>query len=147
MTCYLIGYFISSSLISQSSLRNEVSLNNKGKIKGEIAGLIPNQAPYGLTSVAPDRWVVWDLADNQFLLNGDGEVMGNVNGLDPWNLNAFYILLNNKIYDWDLNLKYDLIANGAEVMVAMNHGVLMTNEKGETYLNNVSVSSVSSTIH
>ncbi len=110
-----------------------VKLNNKAKVKGEISGLVPNQNPYyGIKSVAPDRWVVSDLAGNKFLLNGEGEVMGNVNGLNLENLNAFYILMNNKIYDWDLNVKYDMAANKATTVQQMNHGVLMTNEDGET---------------
>ena len=115
------------------SAKKMVSMSNKGKVKREITGIIPNQAPEDLKCVAPDRWVATDLAGNKFLLNGNGEIIGNVNGLDLENLNAFYLLMNGKIYDWDLNLQYDLTANEVEISAEMNHGVLMAKKNGETF--------------
>ncbi len=111
-----------------------VSLDNNGKVKGVIDGLVANQAPELPELVATNRWVVKDLAGNQYLLNEAGEVLGNVNGLDLNDLNPNYIVLNDKIYDWDLNLKYNVSANDASILQKMEHGVLMTNDDGETLL-------------
>lgn len=108
-----------------------VSLGNNGKVKGEVK-LIDNQAPELPKLVANNRWIVSDLAGNQFLLNEKGDVMANVTALESYN--ASFILFNNKIYDWDLNEKYDLLENDAEVVRTLDHALLMTNEDGETLL-------------
>ena len=45
-----------------------------------------------------------------------------------------YFVLNNKIYDWDLNVKYDMHENKIESKVELAHSILMTNEDGATLL-------------
>lgn len=127
----VVVYFEDERVDYSTTARKLVSLSNKGKIKGEV-NLIDNQAPVAPELVANNRWIVSDLAGNKFLLNEEGDVMANVTAMKDYN--ASYIMLNGKIYDWDLNVKYDMVNNDVTLLDTLEHGVLMTNDDGETLL-------------
>ncbi len=112
-----------------------VSLGNSGKIDGYVEELIPNMAPELPVQVSTNRWILTDLAERQFLVNERGDVIGEVTGIDLGKARPDFFLLNNKIYDWDLNVKADL---AEEKLVGdykvMDHGVLFGAEGKETKL-------------
>ena len=127
----IVTYFEDERMDYSATAKKLVSLSNKGKVNGEV-NLIDNQAPEMPKLVANNRWIVSDLAGNKFLLNEEGEVMANVTAMT--NYNASFIMLNGKIYDWDLNVKYDMAENDVTVKAILDHGVLMTNDDGETLI-------------
>ncbi|MBQ8716508.1 MAG: hypothetical protein IJY43_01520, partial [Clostridia bacterium] len=107
-----------------------VSLSNKGKVKGVIE---PVDNMLGdLTQVATNRWTAANLAGQVFLLNEKGEVLGEVTKTTSATKTASFFVLNNKIYDWDLNVKVDLIDEKIEgECIIMDHSALFKNEDGE----------------
>ena len=137
-------YPIENERVNMSASAEKVAvMTNKGKINGMIDGLIDNMMPGAIFHVAPNRWVVLNHSYQMFLLNEKGEVLGEISNVDMEELMeaAFegngvkpYFILNDKIYDWDLAVKYDMHANKADVVLEMNHGVLMENEDDELLL-------------
>jgi len=110
-----------------------LSLSNKGKVEGTLDGAIENQ--FGeFEMVAPGRWIVANMAGQAFLLNEKGKVLGEVTALmssddDSYTLN--YILMNNKIYDWDLNEKLDLATLKLDdILFCTDEGVVFEDEDG-----------------
>ena len=119
------------------------AMTNKGKVDGFIDGFIDNMQPGAVFQVATNRWIVENLSGQMFLLNEKGEVLGEISNIDMEDLMEAvfegegvkpYFVLNNKIYDWDLNVKYDMHENKIESKVELAHSILMTNEDGATLL-------------
>ena len=110
-----------------------VVLSDKGKVKGIVDDLIENQACNGIQLVASNRWIVSNKAGQEFLINEKGDVLGEVTNIDWENdVTGTYFVLNNKIYDWDLNVKCDLNEQKMENIVSkMSHSVLFNTEDGE----------------
>ena len=109
-----------------------VSLTNKGKVAGVIDNIIPNMSPEGLKHVADNRWIVENMVGQSFLINEKGDVLGEVTGLDEDEMTAKFFVLNNKIYDWDLNVKVNLVEEKCYgEYVVMNHSVLFATEDDE----------------
>ena len=107
------------------------SLSNKGQIKGVIE---PIDNMLNLNQVATNRWIATNLAGQAFLLNEKGEVLGEVTKASNATKKADFFILNEKIYDWDLNVKYDMAENKIDDYEVMSHGVLMINEDDEILL-------------
>lgn len=129
------GYFIEDQRLNTRHMVGKVvSLTNKGKIAGVIDDLIPNMQAGYMQQVATNRWVVCNLADEYFLINEKGEVLGEItNALSNGYNNSNAVVINNKIYDWDLNMKLDLTKEkvDSDDVEIMNHSVLFKNEDGE----------------
>lgn len=129
------GYFIEDQRLNTTYMVGKVvSLTNKGKIAGVIDDLIPNMKAGYMWQVATNRWVVFNLANECFLINEKGEVLGEItNAIRNGYNNSNAVVINNKIYDWDLNMKLDLTKEkvDSDDVEIMNHSVLFKNEDGE----------------
>lgn len=112
-----------------------VSLGNNGKIDGVVDELIPNMACEIPELVANNRWIVSNIAGQDFLLNEKGDVLGEVSGLDWDEMTPDFFVLEGKIYDWDLNVKLDLDEQKCEgEYKVLDHGVLFGTEDDEVKL-------------
>lgn len=125
-------YFIEDRRIDTTlSSATLVSLSNSMKIKGEIDGYVPGKVE-AITAVGPDRWCVVNSEGQSFLLNKKGKVLGDItNGTIESNLG---IVVNKKIYNWDLELLYDLNEQEAVIYWTFDECVLFENTSGEIRL-------------
>lgn len=126
-----IAYEIEDKYVNRNSnSAKAISMTNKGRVAGvfEIPapGVVWND---GVDLVAQNRWMLSTTDGRNLLLNEKGKVIGEI----PYvgNANANFFLEDNKIYDWDLNVKLDLNEQKAENIVVMNNSVLFENEDGE----------------
>ena len=127
-----ITYLEDERLDMSETAAKAVSLGNNGKIDGVIDELIPNMAPMVPELVANNRWIVYNLAGQEFLLNEKGDVIGEVSNLDWSGLTPDFLVMNGKIYDWDLNVKADLVEQKMEgECLVLDHGVLFATEDDE----------------
>lgn len=124
-----VNYIVDQRIDYRNAATKMVSLTNKGKVAGVIDNLIPNMGNDELWHVATNRWVAENMVGQLFLLNEKGEILGEVTGIDNGNANFF--TLNGKIYDWDLNVKLNLVEQKADDYEIMAHSVLFENEDGE----------------
>lgn len=130
-----VSYIVDQRIDTNDEAIKMVALSNNGKEVGVIDGLIPNMAPYCLELVATNRWIAWNMQEEAFLLNEKGEILGEVTGIDWEDMNENFFVLNYKIYDWDLNVKVDLVEQKIEDdYTIMDHSVLFENEDGEQKL-------------
>ena len=130
----IISYLEDGQLDMNSANWKLVALGNDGKVDGVIDDLIPNMDNNGLWHVATNRWIAGNKMGQSFLLNEKGDILGEVTGINEEEMNASFFILNNKIYDWDLAVKYDMTENKIAYYEEMNHSILMVNEDGETLL-------------
>ncbi len=131
------GYHVNSELLDTSDhCLSSVLLSNRGRITSEVGDIIP--AMYGgvIYGVAKNRWVAINLADECFLLNEWGAVVGAFPGLDAAGLEVAQKLFvyGQSIYDWDLELLYDMKENGIVSHRLVGSSVLMYKENGEVLL-------------
>ena len=129
-----VTYIVDQRVDNSKAAVKMVSMTNKGKIAGVIDNLIPNMDNDGLWHVATNRWIATNLAGQSFLLNEKGEVLGEVTGLDESKANASFFVLNSKIYDWDLNVKLNLVEQKCDDYEILEHSVWFENEDGEQKL-------------
>ena len=117
-------------------------VSNSGKIKGivEEIGTYEGMFPM-ITAISNNRWIIGNDAGQFFLFNEKGDALGEVTGLytalqssiteEEAYLTAKYLVLDGKIYDWDLNVKYDLNANKmSDILCFTTDGVVFENEDG-----------------
>lgn len=127
-----IIYLEDERLDMSETAAKAVSLGNNGKIDGVIDELIPNMAPMVPELVANNRWIVYNLADQAFLLNEKGDVIGEVSNLDWSEMTPDFLVMNGRIYDWDLNVKVDLAEQKCEgEYLVLDHSVLFATEDEE----------------
>lgn len=129
-----VTYIVDQRVDSSEAAVKMVSMTNKGKVAGVIDNLIPNMDSDGLWHVSTNRWIATNLAGQDFLLNEKGEILGEVTGLDESKANASFFVLNSKIYDWDLNVKLNLVEQKCDDYEILEHSVWFENEDGEQKL-------------
>lgn len=128
------GYYVKNALLdmSEHSL-STVLMSNRGRISSEVRDIIP--AMYGgkIYGVAKNRWVAENLAGEYFLLNEWGSVIGNFpSDVASLTTASSIFVYDEKIYDWDLTLLYDMKDNGILSFALVGSSVLMYKDNGET---------------
>ena len=112
-----------------------VSLSNKdASVAFEIApefDSIPEK-------IAPNRYLYYSDSGNEYILNANFEIVAKANGLySASTKNDYYIVKNNKIYNCDLQLVYDLAANDKTLVCLMGESFIVyetTKDGSEYYL-------------
>ena len=121
-----INYIEDGKILTDDDL---VVINAKnGKIKKEIA---PDCESF--RRVSEDRYILTSKSGNQTLVNGDGDVIANL-GTSSLSGNGTFAMKGKKIYDYDLNLIYDLEAKEANFIGYCGEGFIVTkfNETNNT---------------
>ncbi|MBQ9099380.1 MAG: hypothetical protein IJY50_08140 [Clostridia bacterium] len=139
----IVSYIEQEHLDRSYAAMKLVSLSNSAKVKG-VLEFVEGQLMGDVKRVAENRWVVKTYYGQQLLLNEKGKVLGeDISAMDAYFEGGF--VAGSKIYDWDLNEKYDMAADGitayqSEVdvdgafAVVLERGVLIYAEQGEVYL-------------
>lgn len=128
---YAIAYAIEDKYVNRNiNSAKAISLTNKGRVAGVFEIPAPGVSwTSNFELVAQNRWMLSTTDGRNLLLNEKGKVIGEIPYVE--NANANFFLEDNKIYDWDLNVKLDLNEQKAENIVVMNNSVLFENEDGE----------------
>lgn len=110
-----------------------LSVTNKGRVAGVLEAPTPDTfLANGVELIAQNRWKVSAFGGRSLLLNEKGNVIGEISDLDY--VRDDFFVKDNRVYDWDLNLKIDLNAENAEDVMILNHGILFKNGDGENML-------------
>lgn len=103
------------------------SVSNEGELEARLNDLVPAQSGNPLRVVAPGRYVLTNALGHQFLLDEYGEIMADLSG---GTLKESFFIWNEKIYDYDLNVKYDF-GNAKRLLAkAYDHCALLHDSKG-----------------
>lgn len=118
---------INTSVVSTTM----ASIGNNGKISKIFGDYIDGMLP-GMQPVANNRWKVMNTAEQTFVLDENGKVVGESTNIDKYN--SFYFVIDNKVYDWNFNLVVDLTSQKPTDITFMNSSIRYTNEDGEIKL-------------
>lgn len=101
-----------------------VSLSNKdASIKFEIAPEFDSLP----SPIAPNRYMYSSNSGNDYILNEKFEIIANANGLySSDDRNDYYIVRNNRIYNYDFHLVYDLEANDESLVRLMGESFIVS---------------------
>lgn len=114
-------------LITNAGNKKYVSLTNNAKIDKDLLTSFDNQS--GAPEPINGKYVLFaNIEDKVFLANYSGKVLGEVTDADDFTED--YILNDSKIYNYSLELLYDGDAEGFEAICALDHCVLLRNDKG-----------------
>ena len=86
-----------------------------------------------ITRIAEDRWIYCGNNAN-YMIDGDGTVISRFDDFDD--VIGDYILVDDKIYDMDLELVLDLNDSRYSIVDTMADGLLLSNVDGDVYLFN-----------
>jgi len=123
-------YYIRDGYLNDSSYNLEiVSLSSKGKVKGNICSDIEGIVSW--SSVANDRYIYKDVNGDRYLVDGDGDKIGKVNNLgDTTPSNESYIVMGGRIYNYNLEVVYDLEESGYEILHKLSHSFILADKDG-----------------
>ena len=131
------GYYIENALLDTSAhCLSAVLFSNRGRITSTVGDVIPAMHGGRIFGVAKNRWVAKNLAGEHFLLNEWGSVVGSFpdpSGAEVTIAEKLFIC-DHRIYDWDLNLLYDMEENAVFSHILVGSSVVMYKENGETLL-------------
>ena len=115
-----------------------VSINNSGSVQKVLNATIPNQALAPAVPVMEDRYLVSDLSGMSFLVNGKGEMVGEVTNMDEENSNEVFVLAAGRVFDRDLKFVLDYSSDGYTLYDVLDNMLIFTkndtNENGRQEL-------------
>lgn len=125
-----LGYIIEDGRINQSSAAAKLlSVRNDGKIEGALelpmTGTIVEN---GITAVAHNRWLINTINGRSYIVDENGDVIGE--DFDVVQRNGDLFLMDNRIYDWNLDVICDLSKEDIEEIYVMDHGVFFKTRAG-----------------
>ena len=125
-----VGYPIEDQRINQNATAAKlISLKNDGKIAGVLElPIMGMTVEDGITAVAHNRWVIEAVNGRTYLVNENGDVIGE--DFDVSNRNGDLFLMGNRIYNWDMDVICDLTGENIESIYVMNHGVFFKTKEG-----------------
>lgn len=129
-----IAYAIEDQRVNKSESSAKIlSITNTGRVKGVLEAPAPGVVfTEGFDVVAKNRWQAATSDGRWLLLNEKGKAIGEIPYTEDES--ADFLLEDNKIYDWDLNVKVDLNEQKAKNIVVLDHSVLFENDAGETLI-------------
>ncbi len=110
-----------------------VSLNNSGNIQKVLNATIENQSLMPAIPVMEDRYLVSNLGGMSFLVDGKGEMIGEVTNADMENSNNVFVLTAGRVYDIDLKYVIDYSMEGYELYEVLDNLLLFTKTEKEDY--------------
>lgn len=114
-------------VLDAESALEYVALNAKN---GSIKSVIMSDLQGKTTLLAEDRFVYETYNGDKFLMDGEGSIIGKINKIGDLTRKGrtqTYIVLDGKLYDYDLQEVYDFITNDMFVERVMGHSVLFRN--------------------
>ena len=125
-----IAYPIEDGRINQSgSAAKLLSLKNNGKIAGALElPLTGMTVEYGIAAVAHNRWLITTVNGRSYIVDENGEVVGEDFNVDD--RNGDFFLMNDRVYNWDLDVKYDLKDEDIDSIYVMNHSIFFKTKEG-----------------
>ncbi len=132
-----IGYPVQDGVLEENThYVFSVMLSNRGRVTSVVGDIIPAMQGGLIFGVAKNRWAVTNLAGEVYLLNEWGGVVGHFpkNFMSSVESAAKIFVHDEKIYDWDLKLLYDMKENGVLSHEMVGTSVLMHKANGEALL-------------
>lgn len=134
----LVSYIVDERLVGPETAYSEsalfstntsfIKLSNKGKDQGKLDETIVAQALLP-QQVAENRWVVYSINEQLFLLDEKGKVLAEISNVDEANA-AYIVGEDGKLYNWNLEMVYDFDDKDLEVEDMTNRGVFFVDEDG-----------------
>lgn len=123
-------YYIRDGYLNYSAYNLEiVSLSSKCKVEGDICSDIEGIVSW--SEVANDRYIYKDVSGDRYLVDGDGDKIGKVNNFYDYDYrNESYIVMDGRIYNYNLELVYDLEENGYEILHKLSHSFILADKDG-----------------
>lgn len=124
------GYMIEDGRINQSVAATKLlSVRNDGKIEGALElPMTGTTMENGITAVAHNRWLINTINGRSYIVDENGDVIGEDFDVDQRNGDLF--LMDNRIYDWNLDVICDLSKENIEEIYVMDHGVFFKTRAG-----------------
>lgn len=125
-----IAYPIEDGRVNQSgSAAKLLSIGNDGKIAGALELPISGMTvEHGITAVAHNRWLINAINGRSYIVDENGDVIGEDFNVTDRNDELF--LMDNRIYDWNLDVICDLTNENIESIYVMNHSVFFKTKAG-----------------
>ncbi len=129
-----IAYPIKDQRIDRSALAAKVlSIKNNGRIAGVLDVPVMGAALRdGFWGIGHNRWEFATVDGRILIVDETGSVIGA--DFDINERNTEFFVVSNRIYDWNLDIKYDLTEENGSLLYVMNHSVLFKTQNGETKL-------------
>lgn len=124
---------IEDKMISNSSSAMElVTINAKnGKIDEEL--FTDNDNCLYVEPIAKDRYLMDCKSGDTYLVDGNGEIIGQYNGYSDRSNDSF-LVKDGRLYDYNLKCVYDLKTEDKTVYGMMAHSVIFQDDDGDFYL-------------
>lgn len=125
-----LGYIIEDGRINQSGAAAKLlSVRNDGKIEGALElPMTGTTMENGITAVAHNRWLINTINGRSYIVDENGDVIGEDFDVDQRNGDLF--LMDNRIYDWNLDVICDLSKENIEEIYVMDHSVFFKTRAG-----------------
>lgn len=133
-TYAVVAVIENNRTLDSSNALKTVSINSRtGKIEFEIFTDLQ-----GTTSqLAEHRYLYRTYNDDRYLIDHKGKIISKINKITSTGSikkNACYMLFDNKVYDYDLNMVYDYGKLNLDVYQMMGHSILFVDESGDMTL-------------
>lgn len=125
-----LGYIIEDGRINQSGAAAKLlSVRNDGKIEGALElPMTGTTMENGITAVAHNRWLINTINGRSYIVDENGDVIGE--DFDVVQRNGDLFLMDNRIYDWNLDVICDLSKENIEEIYVMDHSVFFKTRAG-----------------
>ena len=80
------------------------------------------------TMVTENRWIYTKHNGEQYLIDENGDVIGNITGTTAADRNDKFIRIGQKLYDYDLELVYDAKEHGQRIVSLLQTSVILVDE-------------------
>lgn len=132
-----IGYPVKDGVLEKNDYYiKSVLLSNRGRVTSSVGDIIPAMQGGLILGIAKNRWVAKNLVGEHYLLNEWGSIVGRFPSdyETAVEIAGKIFVYKQKIYDWDLNLLYDMEKNGVVSHTVVGGSVLMEKENAEFLL-------------
>lgn len=132
-----IGYPVKDGVLEKNDYYiKSVLLSNRGRVTSSVGDIIPAMQGGLILGIAKNRWVAKNLVGEHYLLNEWGSIVGRFPSdyATAVEIAGKIFVYKQKIYDWDLNLLYDMEKNGVVSHTVVGGSVLMEKENAEFLL-------------
>ena len=121
---------IENKRVSEAITAIELALiNEKGKIKIlEFPTLLP---VVNVKQMSQNLWAIRTVDERCYLIDGEGEIKGELDYNKIDNYDANYFAIGGKLYDRTMTMLYDYRADKLEIKEMTSNAVLFTNAGGE----------------
>ena len=120
-------FLIENQRVSSNSYVGTIDNNGKITVIDGINGSMASS----VYMVAADRWSVYADDEHRYLIDGDGELIGDVTEASFY---GNYLYADGRMYDLSLNMIFDATANKLTQKAIIGNSIMYTNKDGEYVL-------------